>query len=501
MKNVFFFSFDTVGSFFPPLLLDEALDQNNDVSVFFVYCDAILPGCTIKMFKSPLICQECCMNRNLLFSKYKDKSNITFVPLSSFLIKTDRAPIEFPIFDSLEGLKSYTYKSVQVGLGVVSTFVSNTRNIDPEFNDITKEALNNLLTSAIMIVDGVLALSKIYSIDEVRVCNGRTVNERSVYETFRHLMVDVFVYELSCSVTPFNFRSVKYLNQLPFDISKTTFLIEDYWKQNFNENESNRFYINKRYGLFASDVSYIKNQNDGKLPEGWDVSKKNIVIFNSSEDEMFSIGGDYDKFKLFKNQIEGIKYICEILKNIEEYNVYLRVHPNLSNVDPQYLNEIQRLNDTYGINVIAPDSSISTYSLLDYCDKVVVFGSTIGIEANYWRKPVVLLAPADYMFLNVAYVPEKITDIRFLLLNDLEVKPLIGSLKYSNFLFTGRGELFKYIDFSSSARELLNKKILIPNYMNLFDLIVKGIFKILRMIFSSNYNKKLSIVKRMRKTG
>ena len=72
------------------------------------------------------------------------------------------------------------------------------------------------------------------------------------------------------------------------------------------------FYEWKKGGDCVIDKSYVKKQQIGLLPQKWDSQKRNIVIFNSSDDELAAIGADYDSYSLFKSQYVGI---CSILEH------------------------------------------------------------------------------------------------------------------------------------------------------------------------------------------
>lgn len=37
--------------------------------------------------------------------------------------------------------------------------------------------------------------------------------------------------------------------------------------------------------------------------------------------------------------------------------------------------------------MIGADSDISTYDIMDNAEKVIVFGSTMGLESSYWENP------------------------------------------------------------------------------------------------------------------
>lgn len=103
------------------------------------------------------------------------------------------------------------------------------------------------------------------------------------------------------------------------------------------------------------DKSYVKKQQIGLLPQKWDSQKRNIVIFNSSDDELAAIGADYDSYSLFKSQYVGICSILEHFIGERNFCFYLRMHPNLSQLDNPFVNDLLELADKFdNIIVIAP---------------------------------------------------------------------------------------------------------------------------------------------------
>ena len=81
---------------------------------------------------------------------------------------------------------------------------------------------------------------------------------------------------------------------------------------------------------------------------------------------------------------------------IRSFIFYLRVHPHMKELpsSTSQLVDIQALSSRYSnVCVIWPEENIDTYALIDACEKILTFGSTVGIEATYWGKPSIL---ADY---------------------------------------------------------------------------------------------------------
>ena len=86
---------------------------------------------------------------------------------------------------------------------------------------------------------------------------------------------------------------------------------------------------------------------------------------------------------------------------------------------------------------------IDTYALMDAADIVVTFGSTIGAEAAFWGKPVVLLGNSFYDRLEGFYVPATHEEAIVLLQQDLQPIPSKDVLKYGYWELE-RGIYYKY---------------------------------------------------------
>jgi hypothetical protein len=105
------------------------------------------------------------------------------------------------------------------------------------------------------------------------------------------------------------------------------------------------------------------------------------------------------------------------------------MHPNLigvSNKDVEQLHAIK----TNNFRLIEPDSSISTYALLDAADKIISFGSSVGIEATFWNKPSIMAGHSFYEHLGVVYCPQDHEEVMALIGENLEPCPKEGALKY-----------------------------------------------------------------------
>jgi hypothetical protein len=94
--------------------------------------------------------------------------------------------------------------------------------------------------------------------------------------------------------------------------------------------------------------------------------------------------------------------LIEIFSNQNTYELVIRLHPNLLNKPPKIIKKWQSLKTNHNSVLIQPGEKISSYDLIDDCVGVINFGSTIGIEAAYYEKPVLVMADCKYDELEIA---------------------------------------------------------------------------------------------------
>lgn len=80
--------------------------------------------------------------------------------------------------------------------------------------------------------------------------------------------------------------------------------------------------------------------------------------------------------------------------------------------------------------IISADSKIDSYELIDACEKVIVFGSGMGIESAFWGKPSILIGRAVYEDLGGCYVPKNHNEVVNLINRRLNPAPNRSALKY-----------------------------------------------------------------------
>lgn len=483
------------------VMYDSALklhQKGDEVHLF--YCTGIPAVCWANPCQNKSICRWCNWYRNKMASPLPSGikiHNFTQYYDESLSVKVDSIPLNY---NSIEEIKELRYKEVQIGYGALSTYVSQTRNLDPLIDDNFKNFFNVYLRAECLLVEILARALEDIKPDLVSLYNGRFFETRPVYDYSKNAGYLVRCYE---NVRPLGIKkgmsTIFFDNCLPHNIKFNKEFIEKNWQNSpLSENEKEKigrsFFENRRAGKRAGDVVYTAGQTAGLLPKDWDAKKRNIVIFNTAEDEFMAIGDEYNWLSLFPNQLEGIKKILELCQEENEICFYLRVHPSLKGIKYRYHLDLYDLEKQYNnVKVIPPDSEVSSYVLLDKAEKVIVFGSTIGVEAAYWQRPVILLAEAFYSYLDLCYTPKSILELKETILADLKPKDNSPALKYGFFIMKDTRE-DPITNFDIRAT-IIKKKYFFFKYRPIrYSTVYLAIIKIFLIALNKIYSQKKNTI-------
>lgn len=471
--------------------------------IWFVGCDYSAGICHECNFKNKTFCEFCSYTMSKKIKAFKkDHPDTHYVKLTSLITTESRENAERAVFnyDNVKELKDITYKGVDIGYGAFSNFVSQTRNVMPSFNSYFKEYINSILREEMLITDALLAYHEREHFDFVIFHNGRFPNYKPAFCIARNNKIDYIATEIQTRDN-IKYRNFFY-NDLPHSFVAINEKIEKGWDKGSEKKYAigKMFFENRYHSKPAGDKVYTKDQHAGELPAGFDKSKFNIAIFNSSEDEYFAINKEYDEAVLFPNQFIALKTIFDYFKNDETIHFYLRIHPNLASVP--YKSHTMLYDLKYdNVTIIPPKGTVSSYALMDACNNIVVFNSTMGMECSYWGKPVIALSRDAYSLQDITYNP-KTAEEAFKLINDRSLlkkeRPIENWLKVA-YYYMGYGfdEFIHYPTkdfmlplkpFKGSYRELTVFKFM--GSSKLQGLIQKFLEVICRSGFSKKFNAK-----------
>ena len=173
-----------------------------------------------------------------------------------------------------------------------------------------------------------------------------------------------------------------------------------------------RFFEDRISGNPSNYTSFTGLQQGGWLPPRLR-DKPYMAYFVSSEDEIAYISLEQTtetKFGSQRQAFETLKSQCQELGVL----LVVRVHPHLR---VKALEETKYWNSQAGpgVEILGPRDETCTYALARQAAGVVTYMSTVGMEALYLGKPVMLLGRGSYSGMNGFVVPQSVTEMRHFL--------------------------------------------------------------------------------------
>jgi len=413
-------------------LVQKHLHAGDHVTV--MTCVADVPSCRVNISHDSAGCRKCINSRFEALQFVDDsRGNLSLVRLGDVVAQAGTAVELRARFDSIDNARKFTANDWDVGMAACSTAISAFR--DHELASApAQRAWSDLVEAGHRSFCATQELLRREEFNRVYVFNGRDALARGVFRAAQQAGVEVCVHERGRG----NDRFALYVDKLPHDRDGYHAAILSSWDQADpieREALGAKFYERSRAGVDQRWTSFVTDQQPGLLPPGWDPNRKNVVIFNSSEDEYAAIGPDW-KNPLYSSQAEGARGLAEsLLADGSNLCLWVRMHPNLAEVDNASTRAFAELTEL-GVHVIESTSDISSYSLVDAADVVVSFGSTVGIEATFWGTPSVALGPSFFAYLDATHRPQSHDEAVRLIASSLEVANRVDALKYGHFLLS-----------------------------------------------------------------
>jgi hypothetical protein len=441
-------------------LLHDHVQQGDTVTVFV--CNGELTTCEPNPDHDLIQCQQCINKRR----NGLDQLGLTnAVQLKPFVNLTDNdrqvlSQYTHIIIDSIQHLRQLTLENTPIGEAVFATWVAILTEAEPDV--IEHQAyLQRAIYSAVLVYLSFKQHFLESRPDLFMVFNGRFTIARPARDAAWQLNIPFVCHERAGVMNRYTLVPNVHLLDLPYWKKE----MQRFWDDSalpLNEKQrlGREWYDSRREHKSLEWYSYTQAQTQD-LPTGFDVNKKNVVLFNSSLHE-FVAEPDYN-LPFYETQEHGIWRIADDLKDEENIQLYLRIHPSLKdkqNSQTAFLKKIQQAFPS--LHVIPSDSPVKTYNLIDAADLVVTFTSTVGIEAAYANRHSVLLGPATYEDLAVSTRFEShAAFIAFVKASHFELpQPIVEQRQYNALIYAffhaTRGVPFKVFEQVGIFYVLLN---------------------------------------------
>lgn len=270
----------------------------------------------------------------------------------------------------------------------------------------------------------ILELEK--TINRVFVPNGRMADQKTFLIASKHQKIDIEVkyFEKGYVSNSYYIGQQSLLDRLALqsvinksDFSSSLSIASTFFSSRKVDEKSNEF---------------IMGWKDNKFSENLDLATRRVTFFNSSNDEFMSLGSDWNDSNWI-SQWEAFEQVAKYFLD-EGYSITFRLHPNGANKSKRERSRERRALDSFAkkfplIKIYRPRDKVNSYKLIQQSDVVVVWNSTIGLEASYMGKPVVCLNASEWDLSIQNMRVRDVTDLNNLSKTISKVDP-IAALRY-----------------------------------------------------------------------
>ncbi len=288
----------------------------------------------------------------------------------------------------------FKYKGIDLYYSALSGYYTDEGCVVDEIN---RNKLTQQLSIAIQSVDSAELLVQKYNPQIIYLFNGRLPRYQPLLRYAVQNGIDVKVMEypfygfLNYLIT--NNRYSHDLSQLSVDLKK---IADSKEIIDIEKIARGRQWFDSRFNRKRTDFSssFTENQTVEQLPINWQADKFNLIIFLSTEAEFQAIP-EIKTQQFYMTQFDGIQRIISDLVGLK-IQITIRIHP-YSKTDSVIFEKCNKLANIYkNVSVLSATSRVDSYKLITNADLVLVFGSTVGAEAAYIKKPVILAGPSFY---------------------------------------------------------------------------------------------------------
>lgn len=386
-------------------------------SVFFYQCRGELLGCPANPYREEAKCLNCIDQSSYVIEKF-----LPFADVVTFdRWEEQKLPETISEFapKSKDELESIDLGGFPIGGLVASQVADDLSDGLFEPNSLSTR-IAALMDSAYRLFGSAKHLLTTKRIDVAYVWNGRRASDGPVvyaskesgleYRTFiSGPALGTYIEPESISVQAMDFQKSGLLGLKKRATENLRF------RDSMTEN-ANAFFRNQKSGNNQGLGLYNFGENLSSVFSPLSI-KPVLSIFPSCGWE--KVGQQEFENGVYDSEYQGLESLLGNAAITSEFEVVVRWHPNLQNVQGREKIRIEAIQKNFekSIRFISPASSTSTYSLIEESELVLTFGSTVGVEACYYGKPSICVGPAVYDCLEVAYFPKTPDELEDLILN------------------------------------------------------------------------------------
>lgn len=356
-----------------------------------------------------------------------------------------RRRLPLPLFRSVEELKAYACDGIDYGTAMASSLISRLSDLDPDLEKCrdTLSAMHDAARMAVASLDYWVARVRP---DVIYLRNCRTALTLPLYQHAVAKGLPVLVQETR-GAHPRRY----YVGRFP--VHDRAALCQDvlaHWQASSIPMDEREAIAHEYYGSSTPGVAgaagFTSRQRVGTLPAGWDDARRNIVFFTGSVTETAAFSGRNGPHTIFGSQFEAVDFIADVVAADPGARLYVRQHPNTTRSYPKEDLLWQRFRQDPRLTFISGDEPVDTYALVARAAQCVTYIASVGIEAAFRGKPVILTGNSFFNCLGACYVPARVEELGALLRDpSLPALPNLGAIKYAHFMMTAGHPMPRFV--------------------------------------------------------
>lgn len=378
------------------------------VNPFFVLCGGGMPACDYRLMahKRRTDCSIC--NRNS--RQYLDVFRLNHLNMNDYINESDMSDILITIneanFSELKLVSKHNLSLCDLARVPACRHIG--RSVIPKHGHMA-QAYRNYIATASVLLDASEKIIRQLEPHRIVVLNGLFIAERVMLETAVRLGVPLYTYERG-----YIKDTVRFAKGLPVNKADINHWGID-WKSNKLTTEQEiklDHYLADRKVSKRSIVKYWPESDTDKqsISETLSITpeKKTIVMFSNVTWDSAVL----EREICFSSIHEWCDTVIRAMAQQDEVDLVIRIHPGEVRVpgrekSEHLLDYIYNKNPNLPdcIKIVPPDSTTSSYSLIEMADLILVYTSTVGLEAALMGKPVILAANTHYRNKGFTYDP------------------------------------------------------------------------------------------------
>ena len=363
-------------------------DEGNEVVVS--YCNSRAGTCAVNYAGSPTACLVC---------RRRARTTAEAAGLNAI-------PLEVPSATENADHPVTLHDRRELAEGVQSGITTTFRTM---MGEVPRRSLIGMIRkryyrTALGMLHAFDSLVRKQAADRIEVFNGRHACSRFCLITSRRLGIPFNTLEVTTRQRPIVFHG-----HTAHDRGR---IQQRILQQPVDHETAEEFYARRRR---PADNKFAKQHAAGFQPPSAEGYQKRISIFLSSQDEFESLGKEW--VSPFLDYAPIVERAC---RENPDYLFCIRFHPNQADIAGDVVTPFQTVSELPNVHIYEPTDTANTYTLIDWSDLVVTFGSTVTVEACWMQKPAIMLGPSLYDDLEVSHNPQTVDEFVAILRHDLQ---------------------------------------------------------------------------------